>query len=69
MINVDDAFKILAEAIPGLIVMSYEKTGRDSFSMKLKLNGKVIPCEGHVSRLRSIDTAFIEKIRTAFEQK
>lgn len=66
MKNVDDALKILADAIPGLLVKSYEKTCDDGFSMNLELHGKVIPCKGHVTRLRNIDAAFIEKVRDRF---
>lgn len=58
MKNVDDAIKILTDAIPGLLVTSYEKTGNDTFSMKLELAEKVVPCEGHINRLRNIDAAF-----------
>jgi len=69
MKNVDDALKTLTDAIPGLLVTSYEKTGVDTFSMTLSLNGKVVPCEGHTARLRNIDAAFIAKVRSAFPQK
>jgi hypothetical protein len=68
MKNVDDALKTLTDAIPGLLVTSYEKTGVYTFSMTLNLDGKVVPCEGHIARLRNIDAAFIDKVRSAFTQ-
>lgn len=69
MKNVDDALKALTDAIPGLVVTAYEKTGSDTFSMQLELAGKVVPCDGHIGRLRNIDEAFIEKVRGAFESQ
>lgn len=66
MKNVDEALQVLADAIPGLLVTAYEKSSNDTFLMKLELEGKVVPCEGHVTRLRNIDAAFIEKVRSAF---
>lgn len=69
MKNLDDALRTLADAIPGLLVTSYEKTGTDTFSMKLELAGKVVPCEGHINRLRNIDISFIEKVRSAFDKQ
>lgn len=66
MKNVDMALAILAEAIPGLQVSDY-KTTADTFNMKLERDGVIIPCEGHVTRLRNIDSAFIEKVRAAFD--
>ena len=68
MENVDDALKTLIAAIPGLLVTAYEKTGNDTFSMTLNLDGKAVPCEGHIARLRNIDEVFIDKVRRAFAQ-
>jgi hypothetical protein len=68
MKNVDDALKALTDAIPGLRVTGYEKIGADTFSMTLSLDGKTVPCEGHIARLRNIDAAFIDKVRSAFTQ-
>lgn len=69
MKNVDDALKTLADAIPGLLVNSYEKTGTDTFSMKLELAGKVVPCEGHINRLRNIGATFIPKAPSSFDKQ
>jgi hypothetical protein len=66
MRNVDDALKLLQASLPGLVVKTYTKTGDNTFEMVLEMSGKVLRSEGHIDRLRRIDTAFIEKVRAAF---
>jgi hypothetical protein len=45
-------------------VENYEKVGENLFNMDLVLNGRVVPCDGEIKRLRNIaDQAFIDKVK------
>lgn len=65
MINVDQAIDRIETAIPGLKVTHYSLREEDPkvFDMTLEFDGKIIKCEGHVTRFRAVDEAFIQKIR------
>lgn len=68
MLNVDDAIKHLEQSIPGLKIENYTKTGDNLFKMDLMHNGRTISCEGEITRFRTIDQMFIEKIKARLDR-
>ena len=71
--DVNQAIRKLEIVYPGLKIRNFKEEldvqdPKGRCSMELHVNGRVIPCEGHLKDFQSLNKLFVEKIETLLSQ-